>query len=145
VVDTLGSVIIFDPAFHHILHAEGTPQETHMFVCPITVKYQGSRIGVEGLQSDCYYWSLDAAGTGRLSCEECDSLGIPRLRVGPICGANYWHGYHYSAIREFARSKGIDLDSQDIAQLLGLPNVQMQCPGGCCATATNMLLILPSR
>ncbi|KAJ7026249.1 hypothetical protein C8F04DRAFT_1297874 [Mycena alexandri] len=125
VVDTLGSVIMFDPAFHHILHAEGIPEETHIFVCPITVKYQGSRIGVEGLQSDCYYWSLDAAGTCRLSSEECDSLGIPRLQVGPICGANYWHEYHYSAIREFALSKGVDLDSQDIAQLLGLPKVQM--------------------
>jgi len=126
VVDTLGSIIIFDPAFDHILHAEGTPQETHVFVSPITGKYQGSRIGVEDLQSDCYYWSLDASGTCRLSTEECDFLGIPRLRVYPICGANYWHGYHYSAICEFARSKGVKPDSQDIAQLLGLPKVQMR-------------------
>ncbi|KAJ6601912.1 hypothetical protein DFH09DRAFT_816266, partial [Mycena vulgaris] len=97
----------------------------HVFVCPIPVKYQGLRIGVEDLQSDCYYWSLDASGPGRLSSEECDSLGIPRLRVAPICGAIYWHGYYYSAIREFARAKGFDPVSHDIAQLPGLPKVQM--------------------
>ncbi|KAJ7200779.1 hypothetical protein GGX14DRAFT_400387 [Mycena pura] len=108
---------------------EGTPQETHAFVCPITVKYEGSRIGVEDLQSDCYYWSLDASGSCRLSTEECDFLGIPRLRVYPICGANYWHRYHYNAICEFARSKGVHPDSQDVAQLLSLPKVQMRSSG----------------
>ncbi|KAJ7482492.1 hypothetical protein FB451DRAFT_1441811 [Mycena latifolia] len=92
VVDTLGSVIVFDPAFDHILHAEGTPQETRLRSC----------IGVE-------VCSLIATIGPWMPPEPADyPLKNATPSEFPDCGLVQFAG----AIREFARSKGVDLDSQ---------------------------------
>lgn len=122
-------MIMFDSAFAHTEHPEGTTQEVHLAVSPIRVKYRGSRAGVEYPQSDHFYWSSDAAGTTRLSTEECDSLGIPRLLFSFLRGASCWYPYHYGAIREFIRGKGFDPYSYDVTRFLGFPMADMLTPG----------------
>jgi hypothetical protein len=68
--------MMFNPEFNHILHSEGITTEVYLFVAPIILKHDGLRIGVDYPQSDCFYWSWDAAGTVRLSLEERDSLAV---------------------------------------------------------------------
>ncbi|KAF8187231.1 hypothetical protein K438DRAFT_1764867 [Mycena galopus ATCC 62051] len=110
---------------HRSGHPEGTMQEVHLAVSPVRVKYQDFRAGVEYPQSDHFYWSSDAAGTAPLSSEECDSIGIPRLKFAFFCGASYWYPYHYGAVREFFHSKGFDPYSYDVTRLLGFPMADM--------------------
>ncbi|KAJ7729589.1 hypothetical protein B0H16DRAFT_1586638 [Mycena metata] len=121
VINTLGYAIYSDPAFKHLLHPAGIVQELYLFVPPIAIKYEKLRVRVDPPQSDYFYWSWDPAGTIRLSSEQCDSIGIPRLRLYFIRGANCWREYHYSAIREFSRAKGFDPCTYDLAQSLGCP------------------------
>ncbi|KAJ7874857.1 hypothetical protein B0H13DRAFT_1632936, partial [Mycena leptocephala] len=78
-----------------------------------------------------FYWSCDPAGNIHLSCEECDSIGIPRLRSYFIRTANCWREYNYSAIREFSRAKGFDPCTYDLAQSLGFPLVEKESSGQC--------------
>lgn len=116
---------MFNRQFHHLLHSEGIPYEVHLTVCGITVHHRGSWVSVESPHTDCFYWSSDASGNDRLSPDECDSLGIPRLLAGSFHAANCWNHYHYAAISEFRCAKGIDTDSYELAELLGFPVVQM--------------------
>ncbi|KAJ7349926.1 hypothetical protein DFH08DRAFT_997326, partial [Mycena albidolilacea] len=71
--------------------------------------------------SDQVYWSLEPAGNTRMTEEECDSIGLPRLEFIFLPRANFWHEYHYHAIHEFFEAKGINPYSDCVAQLLGLP------------------------
>ncbi|KAJ6535856.1 hypothetical protein DFH09DRAFT_100190 [Mycena vulgaris] len=128
VIDTLGCIIWLDHAFEHVLHPDGTAQEAHFFVSPISVRKEGLRVGVEFAQHNHFYWSLNPSGAPILSQEECDSLGIPRLRFPFLRAANCWHDYHYSAIREFFRAKNCDPYSHYVTRLLGLPLVQIEYP-----------------
>ncbi|KAF7356007.1 hypothetical protein MVEN_00930100 [Mycena venus] len=81
VIDTLGYAIWYDPAFINILpvNQDGIAREVYLSVPPLVVKHEASRLRIEPPQPDSLYWSLDPAGNSRLSPEECDSLGIPRL------------------------------------------------------------------
>ncbi|KAJ7694266.1 hypothetical protein B0H14DRAFT_3044194 [Mycena olivaceomarginata] len=93
----------------------GTLQEAHLFVRSVSVKHHGPRIGLDSAESDHFYWSLDPTGNTRMTPDECDSLGLPRLK------ARFWHEYHCDAIREFFEAKGFDPESRDVTRLLGLP------------------------
>ncbi|KAJ7268431.1 hypothetical protein C8J57DRAFT_1004447, partial [Mycena rebaudengoi] len=83
-------------------------EEVHLFLAPITVKHLGLRVGVKNAESHEFYWSSDPSGTSRLSQEQCDSLGIPRLEYVSMRGISSWHEYHYTAIRDFFQSRGFD-------------------------------------
>ncbi|KAF7356008.1 hypothetical protein MVEN_00930200 [Mycena venus] len=128
VIDTLGYVIWFNPAFLNILpvHKDGISREVYLSVPSLIVKYEASRVRIEPPQHDSLYWSLDPAGNSRLSPEECDSLGIPRLQIHSIRGANSWREYHYNAICDFVRAKGFDPRTLDLCQSLGFPLAEME-------------------
>ncbi|KAJ7798951.1 hypothetical protein B0H14DRAFT_2904746 [Mycena olivaceomarginata] len=127
VINTLGRAVTFDHAFKGTLLPNGTTRTVHLFIAPITAKHEGSRVRVnfDCSKSDSY-WSLDPAGTTRLSTAECTSLGLPRLRFVSLVGGNYWQEYHYSAICEFLRAKRIDPYSYELLHLLGLPLVEQE-------------------
>jgi hypothetical protein len=100
----------------------------HLSIAPISVHHEGLRVraSFDYNPANSFYWSLDPAGTTRLSTEESDALGIPRLRFLLLVGGNFWHEYHYSAIRDFLRAKGVDAYSHDLPHLLGLPLVEKE-------------------
>ncbi|KAJ7807833.1 hypothetical protein B0H14DRAFT_2871845 [Mycena olivaceomarginata] len=128
VIDTLGYSI---SAYWNILqtHQNGIAGEVYLSVPPLVVQYEGSRVRVEPPQSDSLYWSLDPAGNTRLSLEECDSLGIPRLRLYFTRAARCWREYHYNAICDFTRAKGFDPRTFDLCQSLGFPLAEMESSG----------------
>ncbi|KAJ7881981.1 hypothetical protein B0H14DRAFT_2178064, partial [Mycena olivaceomarginata] len=68
-----------------------------------------------------FYWSLDPTGNTQMTPDECDSLGLPRLKFLFLPRARFWHEYHCDAIREFFEAKGFDPESRDVTRLLGLP------------------------
>ncbi|KAJ7701663.1 hypothetical protein B0H14DRAFT_3031829 [Mycena olivaceomarginata] len=88
--------------------SNGIAREVYLSVPPLVVQYEDRGSVSSPPQSDSLYWSLDPAGNTRLSLEECDSLGIPRLRLYFIRAAKCWREYHYNAICDFTRAKGFD-------------------------------------
>lgn len=124
-IDTLGYGIWYNHGFEDILHPAGITQEVYLFVTPLVIKYEASRVRVDPPQADGFYRSLDRTGNPRLSPEECDSLGIPRVRFHFIRAANCWREYHYSAICDFARAKGFDPYAFDLTHSLDFPLVEM--------------------
>jgi hypothetical protein len=130
VINTLGRAVTFDHAFKGTLLPEGTTRTVHLFIAPITAKHEGSRVRVnfDCSKSDSY-WSLDPAGTTRLSTAQFTSLGLPKLRFVSLVGVNYWQEYHYSAICDFLRAKRIDPYSYELLHLLGLPLVEQESFG----------------
>ncbi|KAJ7161883.1 hypothetical protein C8R43DRAFT_838489, partial [Mycena crocata] len=75
------------------------------------------------------YWSLDSSGTTRLSEEESDRRGLPRLRFSFLRAANCWHEYHYKALRDFFIAKGFEPESSDVTRLLGFPLAENELLG----------------
>ncbi|KAJ7753305.1 hypothetical protein B0H14DRAFT_2979982 [Mycena olivaceomarginata] len=120
VVEMLECIVMVDFECHHRLRLEGTLHEAHIL-------HDGLRIGIEFPDSDQVYWSLDPAGNTRMTEEECDSIGLPRLEFIFLPRANFWHEYHYHALHEFFEAKGINPYSDCVAQLLGLPLAEMEC------------------
>jgi hypothetical protein len=121
VIDTQGYAIWYDRTYLNILptHQNGIAREVYLSIPPLVVKYEAPRVRVEPPQCDSLYWSLDPAGNSRLSLEECDSLGIPRLGLYFTRAAKCWREYHYSAICDFTRAKGFDPRTFDLCQPLG--------------------------
>ncbi|KAJ7201878.1 hypothetical protein GGX14DRAFT_464160 [Mycena pura] len=126
VVDMLECEIDSDPQFQHHLHTEGISSEVHIFLSPLGLRKQGLRISVDFSESDLFYWSLEPSGTTRLTQDECDSFGLPRLKIVFIPVANLWYDYHYNAIREFFEAKGVDPYGSDVTELMGLPLAEME-------------------
>ncbi|KAK7007534.1 hypothetical protein R3P38DRAFT_3027784 [Favolaschia claudopus] len=110
---------------HHLLR-DGTPRETHLFLPHPAVENHGPCAHLRIPESDQFYWSLDSSGATRLSQDECDALGIPRLSLMFWAMARFWHHYHFNAVREFSLAKGVNPYSQDAASLLGVPLVEVQ-------------------
>ncbi|KAF7369613.1 hypothetical protein MVEN_00292100 [Mycena venus] len=127
VVEMLKCIVMVDLEYHHLLRPDGTLREAHIFVCPVSVRHDGLRVGIEFPDSDQVYWSLDPAGSIRMTEEECDSIGLPRLQFIFLPRANFWHEYHYHALHEVFEAKGLDPYSDCVAQLLGLPLAEMDC------------------
>ncbi|KAJ7455850.1 hypothetical protein FB451DRAFT_1277565 [Mycena latifolia] len=100
-------------------------QHAYLFACPIDVRYDGPCVGIQLPIADHFYWALDPMGTTRLSQDECDSLGIPRLRFNFLPSANFWHEYHYSAIRNYCRTKGLDPYTYDVTRGPELPLIEL--------------------
>ncbi|KAJ7796398.1 hypothetical protein B0H14DRAFT_78270 [Mycena olivaceomarginata] len=126
VIDMLVCLIQVDTEFHHILHQEGISQEAHIFLGPVGLRRQGLRLGIDFPVSDHFYWSLDASGSTRMTQDECDAIGLPRLNFSFLSAANFWQDYHYNAIREFFEAKRADPYGSDVTQFLGLPLVEME-------------------
>ncbi|KAJ6543093.1 hypothetical protein B0H19DRAFT_1077108 [Mycena capillaripes] len=64
------------------MESKSNSTEVYLFVAPLVIKYEASRVRVDPPQADGFYWSLDPTGNPRLSLEECDSLGVPRYYLG---------------------------------------------------------------
>ncbi|KAJ7152122.1 hypothetical protein C8R46DRAFT_484930 [Mycena filopes] len=126
VVDELSFIIVIDGAFKHLLRTEGITQEIHLFVYPVTMRTVGSRIGLDAPQWDRVYWSTDPTGLSPLSQDDADAMGLPRLKFHFFPTANFWHEYHYSALREFAEAKALDPYGDGLARILGFPLAQME-------------------
>ncbi|KAJ6527816.1 hypothetical protein B0H19DRAFT_1083900 [Mycena capillaripes] len=126
VVDMLQCAVMVDAEFQYWLRPEGTPQQAYIFARPIGVRHEGLRIGLESPESDQVYWSLDPSGSARMTEDECDSIGLPRLQICFFPTARFWHKYHYNAIHEFFEAKGFDSHSHDITRVLGLPLAEME-------------------
>ncbi|KAJ7861818.1 hypothetical protein B0H14DRAFT_522764 [Mycena olivaceomarginata] len=126
VISKLACAVVIDGDYHHLLREEGTLRQAHIFLQPIIVKHEGPRIGLDFPESGQWYWSLDPTGSTRITPEECDSIGLPRLKFLFLLGARYWHKYQYNAIREFFEAKGFDPHNQDVTRLLGLPLAEME-------------------
>ncbi|KAJ7723711.1 hypothetical protein B0H14DRAFT_3622186 [Mycena olivaceomarginata] len=127
VLDKLWCAVMVDVECHHMLREDGTLQEAHIFVQPISVKHEGPHIGLDFPESDQAYWSLDPTGKTRMTQDECDSIGLPRLEFMFLPTARFWHEYQHDAIREFFEAKGFDPFSHDVTRLLGLPLAEMEC------------------
>jgi len=126
VVDALGCAVMVDTESHDLLRPEGTTRQAHIFVCPVSIRHEGPRIGLEFPDADQMYWSLDPCGNTRMTQDECDAIGLPRLRFLFLPIARFWHEYHYNAIREFYEAKGFDPNSDDVTRLLDLPLAQVE-------------------
>ncbi|KAJ7907223.1 hypothetical protein B0H13DRAFT_699074 [Mycena leptocephala] len=126
VVEMLSCVLVMDAKFQHVIRSEGTLAQAHIFLCPISVRHEGLRIGLEFPESDYFYWSLDSAGNSRMTLAECDYIGLPRLEFMFLPTAKFWHEYHYNAVREFSEARGFNPHSSEVARLLGLPLVEIE-------------------
>ncbi|KAJ7718440.1 hypothetical protein B0H16DRAFT_423307 [Mycena metata] len=126
VVNTLACGILPQKELLFMLRPEGTAQEAHIFPCSVGVKRQGSRIGLELPEPDQLYWSLDPLGKTRLTQEESDSLGLPRLQFGFFMIANFWHEYQYRALRTFWEARGLNPYNNDVAQFLDSALVEVE-------------------
>ncbi|KAJ7772215.1 hypothetical protein B0H16DRAFT_1512687 [Mycena metata] len=118
VVDELAFVILADG---DLGRTKGISQEAHLFACPISIRYDGSRVGLESAASNRAYWSLDPAGATPLSPGEAHFIGLPRLEFQFLPRANFWHEYHYNALREYSMARGLDPYSDEFTRLLELP------------------------
>ncbi|KAJ7931123.1 hypothetical protein B0H13DRAFT_857970, partial [Mycena leptocephala] len=125
-VDTLFCWISLEPGFDHILHLDGTEEEIHLFACPIDISDRESSLRLEFPESTPFFWALDEGGTKRLSQEECDKLGIPRLRFYHKPAATFWQPYHYSAIRQFHAARGVNPYGDEVTRDLGLLLVETE-------------------
>jgi hypothetical protein len=125
-VDTLFCWISLEPGFDHILHLDGTEEEIHLFACPIDISDRESRLCLEFPESTPFFWALDEGGIKRLSQEECDKLGIPRLRFYHKPAATFWQPYHYSAIRQFHAARGVNPYGDEVTRDLGLLLVETE-------------------
>ncbi|KAJ7107502.1 hypothetical protein C8R44DRAFT_858004 [Mycena epipterygia] len=125
-IDLISCHFAIDPAFEDLFQRDGTPVESHLFVCPLDLRCQAGRYNLALPESDHYYWALDSTGKTRLSQKESDDLGLPRLLFKLTPWATFWQPYHYNAIRDFHQAKGFDPDGLDVTHLLGLPVVQME-------------------
>ncbi|KAJ6492285.1 hypothetical protein C8R45DRAFT_1096302 [Mycena sanguinolenta] len=71
------------------------------------------------------YWSPDSSGVDRLCPEEATLLRFPPIEFS-ITGFGYsWDARVYEGLRQFHQGKGLDPYSQNVAQHLGLPLVQL--------------------
>ncbi|KAJ7876908.1 hypothetical protein B0H14DRAFT_2713484 [Mycena olivaceomarginata] len=67
------------------------------------------------------YWSLDPSGVDRLTLEEATRLGFPAFQFTNELWGKSWDASVYEGLRKFYRAKGLDPDSQELAQQLGYP------------------------
>ncbi|KAJ6464444.1 hypothetical protein C8R45DRAFT_499814 [Mycena sanguinolenta] len=75
---------------------------------------------------DCpAYWSLDPSGGVRLSTENAESLGFPRIHIETEMRGYSWDNSVYEGLRRFHRGKGFDPDGQDVARRLGYPLLEL--------------------
>ncbi|KAJ7440841.1 hypothetical protein B0H11DRAFT_1882961, partial [Mycena galericulata] len=73
------------------------------------------------------YWSLDPSGVRRLTDEVAEDLGFPAIQLQMGVGSKSWDTSVYNGIRHFQEAKGFDPYSQEVAQELGCPVLQVSC------------------
>ncbi|KAJ6538638.1 hypothetical protein DFH09DRAFT_1368806 [Mycena vulgaris] len=90
----------------------------YLFLCPL--RELKSEIPSHFRFPECpAYWSLDPSGAERLSTEEADELGFPRLEFEMLVWEDSWDESVYTGIRQFHQAKGYDPYSRDVARELG--------------------------
>jgi hypothetical protein len=126
VVEKLWCAVTIDVDCHHLLRDEGTLQKAYIFLQPVSLTQYSTRIGLDFPESDQVYWSLDPTGNVRMTQDECDRLGLPRLQFRFLPVGRFWHEYQYNAIRELFQTKNFDPHSYDVTRLLGLPLAEIE-------------------
>ncbi|KAJ6576935.1 hypothetical protein DFH09DRAFT_1310959 [Mycena vulgaris] len=87
----------------------------YLFLCPL--RDFESEIPSHFRLPECpAYWSLDPSGAERLSTEEADELGFPRLECKMNVWVCSWDESVYNGLRKFHEGKGYDPYSQDVAR-----------------------------
>ncbi|KAJ7095594.1 hypothetical protein C8R44DRAFT_380689 [Mycena epipterygia] len=98
--------------------------EGYLFLCPLEDLQDDVGNFLRNL--DCVgYWSLDPAGSQRLSSEEASSLGFPSLEFKRTIVMISWNEDVYAALSRFHAGKGFDPNSQDLALHLEQPLYQL--------------------
>ncbi|KAJ7895221.1 hypothetical protein B0H14DRAFT_2681650, partial [Mycena olivaceomarginata] len=121
VVEKLWCAVTIDVDCHHLLREEGTHiAKAYIFLQPVSLTQHSTRIGLDFPESDQVYWSLDPTGNFRMTQDECDCLGLPRLQFRFLPTGRFWHEYQYNAIRELFQAKNFDPHSYDVTRFLGL-------------------------
>ncbi|KAJ7757339.1 hypothetical protein DFH07DRAFT_772821 [Mycena maculata] len=125
-VDMITCSVVFDREFNHSFSPNGTVSEAHLFVCPLQflISVRDNRYTLAPSDFSPYFWASGPAGTKLLAPDECDNLGLPRLKLSFQSWGTFWEPYHYSAIQEFHQAKGFDPESLDVTRLLRLPIAQ---------------------
>ncbi|KAJ6523916.1 hypothetical protein DFH09DRAFT_1190084 [Mycena vulgaris] len=104
---------------------ESTPGG-YLFVCPLQDLRSETQNAMEFRSPDqLAYWSLDSSGADRLSPEEAERLGFPKLLLCANVWESCWDESVYDGLRQFHEGKGFDPDSQDIARHLEVPLYQL--------------------
>ncbi|KAJ6576916.1 hypothetical protein DFH09DRAFT_1450478 [Mycena vulgaris] len=100
------------------LPVTGSIPAAYLFLCPLQDFH--ADIPLHFWRPECpAYWSLDLSGAERLSTEEAEGLGFPRLELKMELWGSSWDETVYTGIREFHKGKGYDPYSQDVARALG--------------------------
>ncbi|KAJ6576910.1 hypothetical protein DFH09DRAFT_1310926 [Mycena vulgaris] len=110
-----------DYVFVDIIHHQLTLSDTssippgYLFPCPLRDLQSG--VPSHFRLPECpAYWSLDPSGAERLSTEEADELGFPRLECKMNVWVCSWDESVYNGLRKFHEGKGYDPYSQDVAR-----------------------------
>ncbi|KAJ7062245.1 hypothetical protein C8F01DRAFT_1284711 [Mycena amicta] len=90
----------------------------YLFLCPVT-DLQSDKPGQSQSLDDAAYWSLDPMGANRMSAEEAEAAGFPRLCCTVAVEVCNWDDTVYIGLRTFHTGKGFDPSSQDLARHLG--------------------------
>ncbi|KAJ7095581.1 hypothetical protein C8R44DRAFT_860239 [Mycena epipterygia] len=108
--------------------SENLPQG-YLFLCPLEDLQDDVGNFLRNL--DCVgYWSLNPAGSQRLSSEEASSLGFPPLNLETYVYSRSWTENFYTALSRFHAGKGFDANSQDLARHLGYALYELSCSPG---------------
>jgi hypothetical protein len=75
--------------------------------------------------SETHYWSFDPQGCTRISDENAEDLGLPRVNFLPYAYGPQWSQRNYDLLAEFHRAKGYDPYSQAVAIELGYPLIDV--------------------
>lgn len=102
----------------------------YLFLCPLEDIL--TKDGKHFRYPECAaYWSFDESGGQRLRDDEAECQGFPSFNGFPNLNLSIrvkgkrWNDFVYYGIRQFHRAKGFDPESQDVAQPLGCPSVQL--------------------
>jgi hypothetical protein len=98
----------------------------YLFLCPLAELQSEDPTSFQF--PDCRaYWSLDPSGVRRLTDEVAEDLGFPAIQLQMWVGSKSWDTSLYNGIRHFHEAKGFDPYSQEVAQQLGCPLLQVSC------------------
>ncbi|KAJ7114244.1 hypothetical protein C8R44DRAFT_226865 [Mycena epipterygia] len=100
--------------------------EAYLFLCPLNDLQSEDGSFIE--RPECpAYWSLDPAGTERLSPDAVSAIGFPKLGWERKIGCRSWDNHVYSGLRQFHAAKRFDPNTQDIARHLGEGLYELSC------------------
>jgi hypothetical protein len=105
-----------------------TPRDDiYLFLLPTTI--YDSECGDLGVplppESKTCYWSSDPAGDERLPQHALEKFSLPQVKFRVLVYGAQWSQELYDSIAEFHRAKEFEPNSQDVANELGYPLVDV--------------------